>query len=228
MSREHRVLYLCRDTHVSLLGQAAGRLRGFHSWTELAGHVAAPPSVEQVDERLWISSLAGPAALFPLSYPPPARAISVRLVIRQLRHALKELSFDRPLLWFYWWFFPEIAPAVDHSLAVYDIYDDHAEYDYVRGNPRRRRYSRRIEAKLLKKMDLAFAVSRELVRRHSRVRPVEYLPNGVDVSVAEGAASAPVPADIAGRPRPIAGYLGSYDSRLDWEMVEGMAEARPD
>jgi glycosyltransferase involved in cell wall biosynthesis len=228
LSREHRVLYLSRDTHVSLLGQAAGRLRGFHTWKELAGHVAARPSVEQVGERLWVSSLAGPAALFPLSYPPMARAISVRLVIRQLRHALAELGFVLPLLWFYWWFFPEIVAAFDHSLALYDIYDDHAEYDYVRGNPRRQRYSRRIEIELLQKMDLAFAVSGELVRQHSAVRPVEYLPNGVDVSVAERAVTAPAPADIAGLPRPIAGYLGSYDSRLDGEMVEGMADARPD
>jgi glycosyltransferase involved in cell wall biosynthesis len=229
VSREHRVLYLCRDTHVSLLGQATGRLRGFHSWTELVSHVASRPSVEHVGERLWISSLAGPAALFPLSYPPAARAVSVRLVIRQLRHALEELGFMRPLLWFYWWFFPEIASAIDHSLALYDIYDDHAEYDYVRRNPHRQQYSRRIEAELLQKVDLAFAVSGGLVRQHSTVRPVEYLPNGVDISVAERAAAMTVvPADIAGLPRPIVGYLGSYDSRLDWTMVEAMVDARPD
>jgi glycosyltransferase involved in cell wall biosynthesis len=184
--------------------------------------------VTQVDERLWVSSLAGAAALFPLSYPPPARAISVRLVIHQLRQAMQSLDFLRPLLWFYWWFFPEIASAVDHSLALYDIYDDHAEYDYVRENPRRRQYSRRIEIELLQQVDLAFAVSGALVRRHSAVRPVEYLPNGVDVSLAEHAAAAPPPEDIAGLPRPIAGYLGSYDSRLNWELVERMADMRPD
>jgi glycosyltransferase involved in cell wall biosynthesis len=227
MSREHRVLYLCRDTHVSLLGQVAGRLRGFHSWAELIGNVAARPAVNQVDERLWVSSLAGPAALFPLSYPPMARAISAQLVIRQLRQALKALHFNRPLLWFYWWFFPEIAFAVDHSLALYDIYDDHAEYDYVRGNPRRRRYSRRIETELLQTMDLAFAVSGALVRRHSAIRPVEYLPNGVDISVAERAATTPPPKEIVNLPRPMVGYLGSYDSRLNWELVEQMIEARP-
>ena len=228
MSREHRVLYLCRDTHVSLLGGAAGRLPGFHTPGELVTRVAARPQVEQVDERLWIASLAGAAAVFPLSYPPAARAVSVRLVIRQLRAALEELHFSRPLLWFYWWFFPEIVRAVDHTLALYDIYDDHAEYDYVRGNPRRQRYSHRIENELLRAVDLAFAVSGALVRQHSAVRPVEYLPNGVDVSLAERAALEPAPADLIDLPRPIAGYLGSYDSRLDWALVERMADARPD
>src|SRR5437588_11217658 len=75
MSQTHRVLYLCRDTHVSLLGHAAGRLPGFHTWAELARHVVARPLVEQVSESLWVSPLAGAAALFPLSYPPMSRAI---------------------------------------------------------------------------------------------------------------------------------------------------------
>lgn len=227
LSREHRVLYLCRDTHVSLLGQAAGRLRGFHTWTELAGHVVAHPAVEQVGEQLWVSSLAGPAALFPLSYPPSARAISLRLVTHQLRHALARLEFTRPLLWIYWWFFPELIHQIPHTLSVYDIYDDHLEYDYIRGNARRVRYTHGLESRLLEQADVVFAVSRKLVDSKGNSKTVHYLPNGVDLSVAARAASLPAPDDLAGLPRPIVGYLGGYDSRLNWDLVEYLARSRP-
>lgn len=227
LSREHRVLYLYRGSHASLLGHAAGRLRSFHSTAELATAVLAGPRVYQVAERLWVAPLTGAAAALPLSYPPAIRAISVRFVTHQLRHFLRELQFTRPLLWFYWWFFPEIARAIPHELAVYDIYDDHSEYDYVRINLRRKRYTTLIERNLLGEVDLAFAVSHKLVRERSGLAPIHYLPNGVDLVVAESAKRAALPHELSGLPRPIAGYLGSYDSRLDWDLVDAMALARP-
>lgn len=227
LSREHRVLYLCRDTHVSLLGNLTGRLPGFHTWSELMKRSLARAEPQKVAENLWVAPLAGLAATLPLSYPPLARQMSVRLVIRQLRAHLAALGFDRPLLWFYWWFFPEIVQAIPHRLAVYDIYDDHAQYDYVRTNLRRQRYTLEIERHVLRDVDLAFAVSQTLVRERSRIRPVQYLPNGVDISVAEPARTSPIPDDIRDLPRPIVGYLGSYDARLDWGLVLEFARRRP-
>src|SRR5579859_7229692 len=105
LSREHRVLYLCRDSHVSLLGRVAGRLPGFHTWRHLIARSLSRPHVEQVDTNLWVSALAGPAAVLPLSYPPIVRAMSERLIARQLKRAMKTLGFENPILWFYWWFF---------------------------------------------------------------------------------------------------------------------------
>jgi UDP-galactopyranose mutase len=116
---------------------------------------------------------------------------------------------------------------IPHRLAVYDIYDDHAEYDYVRTDPRRQAYSRAVERQLLDSVDLAFAVSYKLVRDKAGTTPMYYLPNGVDIELAQSVKRAPEPAELHALPRPIVGYLGSYDSRLDWNLVEGMAGARP-
>jgi glycosyltransferase involved in cell wall biosynthesis len=227
LSRDHRVLYLYRDSHVSLLGHVAGRLPGFHSWQELARNVFKRSSLDQVEEQLWVSPLSGLAAALPLSYPPALRAVSVRLVILQLRALLQRLDFPFPLLWFYWWFFPEIARAIPHRLAVYDIYDDHSQYDFVRSSPRRQQYTLKIEENLLHEVDLAFAVSHKLVREKGQLAKVHYLPNGVDIAVAKEAQSKPAPAELADFPRPIVGYLGSYDARMDWSLVTKMARARP-
>jgi glycosyltransferase involved in cell wall biosynthesis len=183
--------------------------------------------VEQVADRLWVTSLAGAGAALPLSYPPLSRALSARVAIAQIRWAARRLRFDAPLLWFYWWFFPEIVHAVPHRFAVYDIYDDHAEYDFVRTNPRRQNYTREIERALLDGVDLAFAVSQKLVRTKSGATPVFHLPNGVEPAVAQEAERGERPIELADLPRPVVGYLGSYDSRLDWELVEDMVEARP-
>src|ERR687883_850072 len=56
LSREHRVLYLHRNSHVSLLGRATGRLGDMHSMAELIGRVFASSTLERVEERLWVSA----------------------------------------------------------------------------------------------------------------------------------------------------------------------------
>ena len=227
LAREHRVLYLFRNTHVSLVGRAAGRLPGFHSWSDLTESVFSGTRVEQVDDRLWVSPLTGAAAAFPLSYPPSMRRVSASLVVRQLRSTLARLDFSNPLLWFYWWFFPEIVRDVPHGLAVYDIYDDHTEYDYVRVNPRRKQFTLDIERRLLQEVDLAFAVSHKLVEAKAGQAPIRYLPNGVDIDTARRARAAGVPPELEGLPRPIIGYLGSFDARMDWRLVDELVAMRP-
>jgi glycosyltransferase involved in cell wall biosynthesis len=221
------VLYLYRDSHVSLVGHLAGRLPGFHSLSELAGHVVRREHIEVVERNLWTSSLSGLAAALPLSYPPLSRRLTAHLISAQLRRQLDRLQFDRPLLWFYWWFYPELVHSIPHRLAVYDMYDDHSEYDYVRSDPRRKAYSEVVERRLLRGVDLAFGVSRKLVCDKAWAAPVRYLPNGVDIALANAAAGAPQPPEMRDLPRPIVGYLGSYDSRLDWDLVETLAGARP-
>jgi len=188
LAKNHRVLYLCRDTHVSLLGHAAGRLPGFHSARELMTNVLARPSAAEVRPNLWVAPLRGLAAALPLSYPPASRALAVRAVRRHLRKILRQLQFSQPLLWFYWWFFPELAATIPHCLAIYDIYDDHSEYDFVRSNPRRKTFTLQQERKLLDQCDLAFAVSRTLQVERDGATPVHYLPNGVDLDRAPVAA----------------------------------------
>jgi glycosyltransferase involved in cell wall biosynthesis len=227
LAREHRVLYLFRNSHVSLVGRAAGRLPGFHSWSDLTESVFSGARVEQVGDRLWVSPLTGAAAAFPLSYPPSIRRLSASLVVRQLRSTLSLLRFSNPLLWFYWWFFPEIVRAVPHSLAVYDIYDDHSEYDYVRASPRRKQFTLDIERRLLHEVDLAFAVSQKLVGAKASYAPVRYLPNGVDIDTARRARAAGVPPDLEELPRPVIGYLGSFDARIDWRLVDELVAMRP-
>lgn len=227
LARRHRVLYLFRDSHASLLGHAAGRLPGFHSTRALLRNVVEQAPIREVAANLWVSPLAGLGAALPLSYPPVSRAVVVRAVIHHARRVLEKLGFDRPLLWFYWWFFPEIVQAIPHRLAVYDIYDDHSEYDFVRRDPRRKAYTLRQERKLLDACDLAFAVSRPLQAARAGRTPVHYLPNGVDLTWAREAVQADTPDDLHIMPRPIVGYLGSYDSRMDWDLLYSFASRRP-
>jgi glycosyltransferase involved in cell wall biosynthesis len=127
----------------------------------------------------------------------------------------------------YWWFFPEIVRDVPHRLAVYDIYDDHSEYDYVRANPRRKQFTLEIERRLLDHVDLAFAVSKKLVDSKAGRAPIRYLPNGVDIDVARRARDTGVPPELEGLPRPIVGYLGSYDVRMDWRLVDELVGMHP-
>ena len=228
LAQKHRVLYVYRDAHTSLAGQMLGRLPGFHSSHELLSHVFTRRRIDKVAPNLWVMPVSGLAAALPLSYPPLSRWLTAHIISRQINWALLRLRFTKPLLWFYWWFYPEIVDRVAHAFAVYDIYDDHMEYDFVRDNRSRKREAARQEQLLLNAVDLTFVVSNQLViTKHSPQRVV-YLPNGVDTQTADRASRQPCPPDIAQLSRPIAGYLGSYDSRMDWDLVKAMARQTPD
>ena len=141
-----------------------------------------------------------------------------RLEARQLRRCVRELGLESPALWTQ---DPRAATLVDRlpvSGVVYDLTDDWAAFE--RDPARRERASARIRA-LADRADHVLACSRPLVE--SVDGPVEYVPNAVTPPT-----PAPVPADLAGLPRPLLGYVGTlHDARLDVELLAAAARLRP-
>ena len=87
-----------------------------------------------------------------------------------------------------------------------------------------------LERELLGCCDLVLATSQHLADTRRAARgPTELLPHGVDVDQL-GRASDPatIPLEGVRRGRPVLGYLGLLDARLDVELVTAVARARPD
>ncbi len=126
------------------------------------------------------------------------------------------------------WYYTPMAigaePAgLNPSLTLYDAMDELANF---RGAPQALRER---EATLMATADLVFAGGPSLYEaRRARHPRVHCFPSGVDPAhFAQAANGIARPADLDERPRPILGFYGVIDERLDLDLVAAVAEARP-
>ena len=140
-------------------------------------------------------------------------------------HPLLAGRFGRVIHWFY---SPMVAPSFlgkfDAAAVVYDCMDELAKFRHApRDLPHR-------EAVLLARADVVFAGGYQLFLRKSKLHAnVHFYGCGVDVDhyAKSRLASTVVPADVATLPRPVLGYFGVVDERLDYELIERLARAFP-
>jgi hypothetical protein len=91
---------------------------------------------------------------------------------------------------------------------------------------------RRLEREAVLAADLTICVSLARCRELRTLVPeaasrIRHLPHGApDVAIAGGPCiePAPAPADLAGLPRPLLGYFGSLEDRVDWELLDRLAD----
>jgi glycosyltransferase involved in cell wall biosynthesis len=112
-----------------------------------------------------------------------------------------------------------LVPLLEPSVVVYDMMDDLASFKDA--SPRLRDQQRQ----LLAAADVVFTGGRSLHSRAQSVRRdgVHLFPSGVDV-----AHYAPAVAARCDHERPVLGYVGVLDERLDMDLIAGVAAALPD
>ncbi len=132
----------------------------------------------------------------------------------------------RPLVtWFYTptpWYLLDQLPA---HLVVYDVMDDLTSFKGAAADLPWR------ESQLLAEADLVFAGGRSLyAARKDRHPRVHLFPSGVDAAHFAQALDprTELPPEIGSLPRPILGYYGVIDERIDLDLLEALARRRPD
>ena len=111
-----------------------------------------------------------------------------------------------------------LARALQPSLLVYDVMDDLAAF--AKASPD----MKRLQRETLAAADVVFTGGRSLQRSVERERADAHLfPSGVEV---EHFSVARDPGSLRGRP--VAGYTGVIDERLDLELIAGLAAELPD
>ena len=131
----------------------------------------------------------------------------------------------RPLVrWFYSAMFAPYGNRLEPGqVVVYDCMDELANFA---GAP-----TGLIEAesRLLQRADVVFTGGRSLFEAKQGRNPnVHCFPSAVDAHHFAGAAATstlPVPADLAALPRPVYGYYGVVDERLDYDLIATLADA---
>jgi glycosyltransferase involved in cell wall biosynthesis len=132
-------------------------------------------------------------------------------------------DFRNPVQWFY---DPMAVTAfaghLDESAIVYDCMDQLAQFRGAPSDLLRR------ERELLAIADVVFAGGPKIWKEKKQYNPNCYsFGCGVDAKhFAQATQSATnVPADIASLPRPIYGYFGVIDERIDYELLDALAQS---
>lgn len=129
-----------------------------------------------------------------------------------------------PILWYYTPMALGAEPAtVRPRLTVYDVMDDLASFRAAPPELRRR------EARLLSEVDLVFTGGPTLYRQRRDMHPsVHCFPSGVEAGHFAATTRTSPPGGLAYRSRPILGYYGVIDERLDLDLLAEIADRRPD
>jgi glycosyltransferase involved in cell wall biosynthesis len=148
----------------------------------------------------------------------------LQLLTRALSaHPLLAGRFDTVVQWFY---SPMCAPGLAGRLGeiglVYDCMDELSNFRFAPPDIAER------ERFLLQRADVVFTGGASLLDAKRRYRPdARFFGCGVDVEHFSQARQADtvVPPEVSGLPRPVLGYFGVIDERLDYELIGALAEA---
>jgi UDP-galactopyranose mutase len=142
----------------------------------------------------------------------------------QLALLRAEHRIDRPILWYDTPSAVPVTRGFARCLTVYDCTLDLAAYAGIA--PELIGW----EAELVRDADLMLVRSRGLLATKRLAHPNSHLaPDCMDLArFARVRAIQPIPDDQAELPRPIVGYTGVVDDRIDFTLLEELADRRPD
>lgn len=214
----NRVLFIentgARSPRISDIGRIKRRIvnwrKGIHG-------------IRKVEEGLYLYS----PLILPFPYLRIARFINKKLMLAVLLRWLKAVGFSEPVLWV---FLPtglslDLISEIDPKVLIYYC------IDYLQASSRAASKIENTEKLLLKKADLVFVTSAELFRYCSEnSRNVHYFPFGVNIENFTRVLSGeyPVPEDIKGIKRPIAGYVGGIHKWIDFDLLKYIAVQNKD
>jgi glycosyltransferase involved in cell wall biosynthesis len=134
--------------------------------------------------------------------------------------------FDRVIQWFYTPMpAPEMLGAFGEEGVVYDCMDELSQFRFAPTDIGRR------ERLLLSRADVVFTGGHRLYESKSRFHDnVHFFGCGVDAShfATARCEETIVPPDAAELPRPVLGYFGVIDERLDYGLLSALATSRPE
>ncbi|MDP9383011.1 MAG: glycosyltransferase [Chloroflexota bacterium] len=145
---------------------------------------------------------------------------------REVTEYVRRWRRDVPLiLWLYTPVVVKFLDLLQPDLVVYDVMDDLTSFKFA---PKRLRDQ---EQELLSRADLVFGGGPSLYEsKKGRHDDLHLFPSGVEQEHFSQALreDLPVPEDVRALGRPIIGYYGVVDERIDLELLANVAEARPE
>lgn len=182
------------------------------------------PHLEHVRDGLYV--FHNPAAL-PANAPLGAGAVSSAMYQTAIRRAMEQAGMSHPILWLY---LPEMADIIGEygeRLVVYHVVDEYSAYGGIPATYLPTMQA--LEEQLLQRADVVFVTAPALLQSKGRFsRNVYLVPNAVDFDAFQRTlALHPLPEAMTSLARPLIGYVGAINDKLDYALLAEVALARP-
>lgn len=184
--------------------------------------------------RLWAQGkvlVVTPVAPLSSSYQSRLTPASDALLRRQVRSLLRKAGVSgretggQTIFWATQPMAAEYLPDFPGALVCYDANDRFDQLSYFCWMADRLRED---DEWLTAGADLVLTQVRSDQEKRRRLNEKTHLvPNGVDYSLFQQAAGAPKPPALAQLARPLLGYVGNVDDRLDYDLVCALATENP-
>jgi glycosyltransferase involved in cell wall biosynthesis len=199
-----------------LLSRFARERRVFFFEEPVYGPGLARLEVTQSPEGVWVA------------VPHLPEGLDEQQVVKAQQMLVDELLAGHAVQDYVTWYYTPMAVPFSHHLTPWAVaYDCMDELSAFRGAPPG---LLRNEAALLHRADVVFTGGQSLYEAKKDRHPnVHAFPSSVDVAhFATARGALPEPAEQAALPHPRLGFFGVVDERMDLELVEAVAAARPD
>lgn len=176
-------------------------------------------TIEDVDGHLHAQNLPW----FPLSKKLAiSRRASLALLESKAKAWLNKSHKGARVLWLQHPASLESTQRLPHDVLIYDAMDPFGAFKGSDADVLE------TENRLLEKADLVFTGGRSL---HSAIVPrrsdAHCFPSGIDFEhFARGAGEGEIPADLKRLDKPVLGYFGAVDERIDWKLIEHICRER--
>jgi glycosyltransferase involved in cell wall biosynthesis len=216
LSRGHQVFYLeCPGLRAPKTSGRDFKKIFTKLWRFLRG-------AKQVEEGIKVRTLLQ----LPLHRFKLVRWLNRLLLLATLRWMMWREGIRRPITWFMVPHLAGVAGRLNERLSVYYCIDDYATLPDVN-----QQAVRAMDEELTHKADVVFASAETLAERKIASNPRTYFsPHGVDVDLFARAQDekSQIPADTAHLRGPVVGFFGLIEEWVDLELIDYLAEQRPE
>jgi glycosyltransferase involved in cell wall biosynthesis len=153
------------------------------------------------------------------------RWLNVRLIAGSIRWLNWREGIKNPISWFTIPHVPSLVGSMGEKLSVYYCTDDHGSLSGVN-----ERVVRAMDEETTRRASLVFVTSATLLEGKRNLNPNVFVsPHGVHVEHFGRAQDERLQAaaDVSSLPRPVIGYFGVIEPRIDIELIDYLAEQRP-
>lgn len=219
LARKNRVFFM--DQPISPLSFVTGVRSRRAVWTQFKRWLSGP---RQVAENVWAGA---PPPILPFRTNRIVNAINAAIIRRWLGRSARKLGFKDVIFWNFEPGLPGLGRGVRPALSVFHCVDDFSAIPYWwhSGDGQMR-----LEAQCCRESDVVICTGRKLVESRRQYNDnIHFVPEGADVAafIASASDDVRVPEGMANLPKPVVGYVGVIDFRLDVPLIEYMADQRP-
>lgn len=189
-------------------------------WKRTAKYFSENILASPAGQLIWQSSASRCRQIKPdfYLYSSVGQFFSPEKVWRELRTLTEKLLGEDIVIWCYNPFLIEAFQKISGRLKVFDMVDNwaaHASYSS------HQQQLNQAYPQVKRSAQVIFTVAEELKKLYQDHPNCHWIPNGVEIE--HFSKKNPAPADIAGLSRPIIGYVGTIQEKVDFDLVRFLA-----